>query len=244
MNTTKGPLKNPKVRQALEYGINKTDQQTARGGPDAAGDIATTILVPTVKGHKDFNLYAGPQGDPAKAKQMLAAAGYPNGFSATFTTQSSPKGQGQATAFQASMAKIGVKIKINAVDPGVFYSTIGDIKKQSEFGIAGWGPDWPNASTVIPPLFDGRQIVPTGNQNFSQLNDPAVNAEIDRIQAMTNLDEAAKAWGDLDEKIIRDDAPIFPLLNEKAIFLVGKNVKGAFMHAFYGLPDVVALGVA
>jgi peptide/nickel transport system substrate-binding protein len=244
MNTTKGPLKNVKVRQALEWAINKTDQQTARGGPDAAGDIGTTILVPTVKGHKDFSAYAGPGGDATKAKQLLADAGYPNGFSAVFTTQTSPKGQGQAQAFQASMAKIGVKITINAVDPGVYYSTIGDVKKQSEFGVAGWGPDWPAASTVIPPLFDGRQIVPTGNQNFSQLNEPAVNAEMDRIAAETDLDQAAKDWGNLDETILRDYAPIFPLLNEKAIFLVGKNVKGAFMHAFYGEPDVSALGVA
>ncbi|HUR13975.1 MAG TPA: ABC transporter substrate-binding protein [Mycobacteriales bacterium] len=244
MNTTKGPLKNVKVRQALEWAVNKTDQQTARGGPDAAGDIGTTILVPTVKGHKDFSVYAGPAGDSAKAKQLLADAGYPNGFKATFQTQTSPKGQAQAAAFQASMKKIGVTITIAAVDPGVYYSTIGDVKKQPEFGVAGWGPDWPAASTVIPPLFDGRQIVPTGNQNFSQLNEPKVNAEMDRIAALTDLDEAAKAWGDLDETIIKDYAPIFPLLVEKAIFIVGKNVKGAFMHSFYGEPDVSALGVA
>jgi len=244
MNTTKGPLKNVKVRQALEYAVNKTDQQTARGGPDAAGDIATTILVPTVKGHKDYSDYADAAGDPTKAKQMLAEAGYPNGFSATFTTQTSPKGQGQAAAFQAAMKKIGVKVTINAVDPGVYYSTIGDVKKQTEFGVAGWGPDWPAASTVIPPLFDGRQIVPTGNQNFSQLNESTVNDEMDRISAITDLDKAAEEWGNLDEKILKDYAPIFPLLNEKAIFIVGKNVKGAFMHSFYGLPDISALGVA
>ena len=67
---------------------------------------------------------------------------------------------------------------------------------------------------------------------------------MDRIAAETDLDQAAKDWGNLDETILRDYAPIFPLLNEKAIFLVGKNVKGAFMHAFYGEPDVSALSVA
>jgi peptide/nickel transport system substrate-binding protein len=243
MNTTKGPLKDPKVRQALEYAIDKTAQQTARGGPDAAGDPAETILAPTVNGHKDFKAYADPAGDPAKAKQMLAEAGYPNGFTATLEATTAKKSLDQAAAFQAAMKKVGVTIKVASVDPGVYYTTIGDIKKEPEFVIAAWGPDWPSASTVIPPLFDGAQIVPQGNQNFAQLNDPAINAEIARIQGLTDADEATKAWGDLDEKIMKEQAPIFPLLNDKAIFIVGKNVKGAFMHAFYGEPDMAALGV-
>ncbi|MCU1594676.1 MAG: hypothetical protein JWO12_2068 [Frankiales bacterium] len=243
MNTTKGPLKNPKVRQALEWAINKTDQQTARGGPDAAGDIATTILAPTVQGHKDYNAYADAQGDPTKAKQLLSAAGYPNGFTATLEATTAKKSQDQAAAFQASMKKIGVTIKVASVDSGVYYTTIGDIKKEPEFAIAAWGPDWPSASTVIPPLFEGKQIVPQGNQNFAQLNDPATNAEIARITALTDANAANKAWGDLDEKMMTEQAPIFPLLNDKAIFIYGKNVTGVFLHGFYGEPDMAALGV-
>jgi peptide/nickel transport system substrate-binding protein len=244
MNTTKGPLKDVKVRQALSYAINKIDQQTARGGPDAAGSPATTILPPGVSGYKEFSAYAAPEGDVAKAKQLLAEAGYPNGFKATLQTTSTPKGASQAQAFQDSMKKVGVTVEIAAVDPSVYYSTIGDIKKEPEFVIAAWGPDWPAASTVIPPLFDGRQIVPTGNQNFSQLNVAAINEEMDRINSLTDADEASKAWGNLDEKIMKEHAPIFPLLNDSAIFIIGKNVKGAFMHSFYGQPDMAALGVA
>lgn len=243
MNTTKGPLKNVKVRQALSYAINKIDQQTARGGPNAAGDPATTILAPGIAGYKNYNAYAGPEGDVAKAKQLLAEAGYPDGFTATLQTTTTPKGAAQAQAFQDSMKKVGVKINIAAIDASVYYSTIGDIKKEPEFVIAAWGPDWPSASTVIPPLFDGRQIVPTGNQNFSQLNVDEINKEMDRISSLTDAEEAAKAWGDLDEKIMKEQAPIFPLLNDKAIFILGKNVTGGFMHAFYGQPDMAALGV-
>jgi peptide/nickel transport system substrate-binding protein len=244
MNTTKGPLKNVKVRQALEYAINKQDQQTARGGVNAAGDIATTILAPTVQGHKDFDPYQqGDTGDPAKAKQLLAAAGYPSGFTATLQATSTPKGIAQATAFQAAMKRAGVTIKIAQVDSSVYYTTIGDIKREPEFVIAAWGPDWPSASTVIPPLFDGRQIVPQGNQNFSQLNEKVVNDEMDRIAALTDAKAANKAWGDLDETIMEDFAPIFPLLNDKAIFLYGSSVKGVFLHGFYGQPDMAALGV-
>ncbi|HUR51727.1 MAG TPA: ABC transporter substrate-binding protein [Mycobacteriales bacterium] len=243
MNTTKGPLKDVKVRQALEWGINKQDQQTARGGPLAAGDVATTLIAPNLGGFEQYNAYAGEKGDVAKAKQLLAAAGYPNGFTATLTANTTPKGQAQAVAFQASMKKIGVTIKVKSVDSAVFYDTVGDAKNETEFVLAGWGPDWPSAISVIPPLFDGRQIVPTGNQNFSQLNDPALNAEMDRIAAMDNLEEANKAWAALDKKIMTDFAPIFPLLNEKAIFLAGKNVKGAYMMSLFGSIDLSNLSV-
>ncbi len=245
LNTQKGVTKNLKVRQAINYAVNKTDQQTARGGPNAAGDLASTILAPTVGGHKDFNAYdGGATGDPTKAKQLLSEAGYPSGFDITIAVANVPKGIAQATALQASLAKAGIRAKINQIDSAVYYTTIGNAAKEPEIVFAAWGPDWPSAGTVIPPLLDGRQIVPEGNQNFSQLNDPAVNAEIDRIGAITDQEKAATEWGNLDEKIMKEQAPFVPLLNDKAIYLFGKNVKGAFMHAFYGEIDLSAVGVA
>ncbi len=245
LNTQRGVTKDLKVRQAINFAVNKTDQQTARGGPVAAGDIATTILAPTVGGHKDFNAYdGGPMGDPAKAKQLLSEAGFPNGLEMTIAVNNTKKGVDQAVALQASLLKAGIKTKINQIDAGVYYTTVGDSAKSPEIVFAAWGPDWPSAGTVIPPLFDGRQIVPQGNQNFSLLNDDGINKEIDRIAAITDQDEAAKNWGDLDEKIMKEHAPWVPLLNDKSIYLFGKNVKGAFMHAFYGEIDISAVGVA
>jgi peptide/nickel transport system substrate-binding protein len=244
LNTQKGVTKNLKVRQAINYAVNKTDQQTARGGPNAAGDIATTILAPTVGGHKDYNAYdGGPTGNVTKAKQLLSEAGYPNGLDLTLAASNAPKSVAQATALQASLAKVGIRTKINSIDSAVYYTTIGDIAKEPEIVFAAWGPDWPSAGTVIPPLLDGRQIVPQGNQNFSQLNVPEVNSEIDRIQAITDQEKAATEWGNLDEKIMEDYAPFVPLLNDKAIYVFGKDVKNAYIHAFYGEPDMASVGV-
>lgn len=243
MNTTKKPFDNVKVRQAMNYLVNKDSYRTARGGPLGGGDYASTILAPTVPGHQDFNLYeAPPEGNVDKAKELLAEAGFPNGFSTQLISTNEGKGVTQATAVQESLARANIKAEIISVDASVYFTTIGEAAKSPALGFASWAPDWPSASTVIPPLFDGRLIQPQGNQNFSQYNNPEVNERIDEISAMTDPEEAQKAWGELDERIM-EDAPWVPLVFERGIDLWGSNVKGAYKHQFYGHLDIAALSV-
>ncbi len=243
LNNKKKPMDNVKVRQAMNYLVNKETYRTARGGPIAGGDYATTIINSTTPGHRKFDLYpAPPQGDVAKAKQLLTEAGYPNGFKVTLATTNAGKGVTQATAIQEAMARGGVKVDILQLDPAVYYDTVGDAAKSPEMGFAAWGPDWPSASTVIPPLLDGRQIQAKGNQNLSQYNNDAANKEMDRISALTDKKAADKAWGDLDETIMKD-APWVPLLYGRQILLHGSNVKNTYLHAFYGDFDLVSLSV-
>ena len=86
INTKVKPLDNVHCRRAVEYAADKTDFQTAFGGPIAGGDIASTVLPPNltrlhkvrpVPGHHQTH------GDLAKARQELAACGQPNGFTTT-----------------------------------------------------------------------------------------------------------------------------------------------------------------
>jgi peptide/nickel transport system substrate-binding protein len=244
LNTKKAPMDNLKVRQAINFAVNKETYRTARGGP-SAGEYASTIIVPTLNGHKDFDLYkAPPQGDVAKAKQLLSEAGFPNGFSTTLKTTNKGKGVTTAVAVQAALARVGIKVNIDQVDSSVYYTEIGDTAKEPAMVFAGWCPDWPSASTVLPVLFDGRNIQPQGNNNYSQYDNADVNAKFDEISKITKLDEATKAYGEVDEMIMKD-APIVPLLNGKSLILHGSKVKGAyFMEALGGVWDVVSISVA
>src|SRR6266508_6510875 len=67
-----GDISDVRVRQAINYAIDKVAIQRVRGGP-MAGDPASTILTPTLLGYQKFDLYATPdsKGDPEKAKQLL-----------------------------------------------------------------------------------------------------------------------------------------------------------------------------
>ena len=243
MDVTSKPLDNPKVREAIQYALNRETLQAARGGDRAGGDLAYQILIPELRAGEEQKVFdAPPQGDPEKAKQLLAEAGYPNGFPITVSSGNVGKGKAVGEAVQEALARVGIEVNLRLLDNAVYYTEVGKPKQQNGIVNAGWGPDWPNASTVIPPLFDGRQIKQEGNQNFAELNDPEINRLMDEAQATTDADEQRRLWEELDRKVMETGA-IFPYAYDKVIFVSGSKVRNQFIHPFYGEPDAVALGV-
>jgi peptide/nickel transport system substrate-binding protein len=91
--------------------------------------------------------------------------------------------------------------------------------------MTGWGQDWPSASTVIPPVYDGAQIQ-DGASNYSHINDDHVNSEIKRIQQITDTAEATKAWGELNEYISKEINPAAPIYYTKVFQIFGSNIGG------------------
>jgi peptide/nickel transport system substrate-binding protein len=245
LNTTKPHLDDVRVRQAIAYAVDKKSLADVAGGPSIAAP-ASTMLTPSVPGHKDFDLYpsADSAGDVEEAKALLAEAGLADGFTMTLDVRNLPTAQKQAEALQQSLAKVGITLELNIIDTSTYYETIGTTSQQHDAAVTGWCPDWLSASTVLPTLFDGRQISEKGNNNIAQLNDPAVNARIDEISAMTDLDAAKTAWGDLDEQI-QELAPTVPLLFAQSVLVVGENVRNAYSSPlFAGGIDYATIGLA
>jgi len=109
------PLGLPKVRQALEYAVNRQELTTAIFGPYAQPN--TSMLVPGLPG---YNTSEGSQYtyDPAKAKALLAEAGYPHGF--TMSLLSFNRNGLENTLAQAILpyyTAIGVKINLDIQPP-------------------------------------------------------------------------------------------------------------------------------
>jgi peptide/nickel transport system substrate-binding protein len=209
INTTR--VTDIRVRQAIEYAINKRTARGAFGGA-AYGGYASTMLAPGVDGHKDFNLYAtNPAGDLAKAKALMAQAGNPR-LTMSLSVEATPTQENFADTVKASLARIGITVNITPIDQSNYFSIMDNVKNQYDLSWMDWIPDWPNASTVLPLLFDGRRIAkqPQSNQDISYLNDPAINTRIDTIAQITDPAQANAAYGDLDEQIMQQ-AAVVPL---------------------------------
>ncbi|MCZ2524191.1 ABC transporter substrate-binding protein [Streptomyces sp. HB2AG] len=243
LNTSRPPFDNLKLRQAMQYAVDKSAQVTAAGGP-ALNDVATGYLPPALTGGRaaDSPYGTSPTGDVKKAGKLLAEGGKPDGFSTTITVSTGDKTR--AEALQQSLSRVGVRLRIQSVDPSVYYDTIGDTENAPDMAISGWCPDYPSGSTFLPFVFDGRTIKEKGNQgNVSQFRDEAVQKRMDEIAAMSDAESADKAWIDLDSVVLRK-SPAVPLLWKRKPLLVGDNVAGAFGHpAWTGQFDFAVIGL-
>ncbi|MEU0096428.1 ABC transporter substrate-binding protein [Kribbella sp. NPDC006257] len=244
LNTTKKPLGDVRVRQAINFAVNKQTVRDAVGGSTLA-ELATSIQPPTVVGRVDYDPYPSQdgKGDLEAARKLLAGAGLEGGFRMMLDTRAQPKMVAMAVAIQQALKPLNITVKVNPIDSSTYYEVIGTPSQQHEAAITGWCPDWPSGATFLPPLFDGRHIVAKGNSNLAQLQDKGVDSRIDEIAAMTDLQQANAAYGELDKQIMKL-APVVPLLYEKVVTVVGSNIAGAYLHdGFSGGIDLVSVGL-
>ncbi|TWF73392.1 peptide/nickel transport system substrate-binding protein [Kitasatospora viridis] len=240
------PFDNPAVRQAISYAVDRQAVINAVGGSAVAKPATTFLPDQPAFGYTPYDYFpGGPNGDPDKAKQLLAQAGYPNGLTITLSHSVAGSGNGPAVAaaVQQALAKAGITVKLDGSSSDDDYQT----KTQTPatepgFFLAGWGADWPSGGPFLAPIFDGRQILPEGNFNSAQLNDPQVNAAIDAANRLTDPAQAEAAWGALDAQLGKQ-AWTVPLYHPVYKRLIGKDVKNAYVSDWTGVYDLSRISV-
>ncbi|MDX6322266.1 MAG: peptide/nickel transport system substrate-binding protein [Propionibacteriaceae bacterium] len=241
-NTQRGALKDVKVRRALEYAADRQAYLVAAGGT-IAGEPATTLITPGIPGREPYDLYpAEPSGDPAKAKEMLAAAGHANDLNLTLVVANDSSTLAQAQALQQGFAKAGVKITLKPLDANTVTASVTGNDTNYDLYLGSWQPDFPSPNANIQPLFDSSQIG-GGNYNISRYSNPEVDALIKKATGTVDPAESAKLWATAD-KMIMQDAPVIPLTYTKNSFLRGSNVRNFFIGAFPAYPNYLKVTLA
>ncbi|MET8406637.1 ABC transporter substrate-binding protein [Streptomyces sp. NPDC005195] len=245
------PFDNIDCRKAVQWGLDKASVQAAAGG-DPKGDVATTLLPPTVNGYTKFDLYpsAGNKGDVAKAKDSLKACGKPNGFTTNLSARSDrPAEMAMATAIQASLKKIGITVNIKAYPSGKYFSNFAGVPSyvhEHNLGIimTAWGADWPTGFGFLDQIINGSAIKPSGGNNVSELNDPAINKALNEGIANTDATARTKAWGEVD-KLVMENASVVPLVYRKNLLMRPTSATNVTVtQAYLGMYDYLLMGSA
>ncbi|WP_406002460.1 ABC transporter substrate-binding protein [Streptomyces sp. NBC_00829] len=253
MSSAVPPLDNVHCRRAVEYAVDRGSVQTAAGG-SVRGEIATTILPPSVIGHTAYDLYptSGHEGanSPdglAAAKRELTLCGHPGGFSTNLAARADqPNEIAMAQAVQASLKRAGIDAAIQQYPSGTYasnYAGAPAFVRSHQLGLMmmQWAADWPTGYGFMDQILNGNSIKASGNTNFSELNDPQVNRML--AQAINNPDAAArtKAWGDIDKTAMRQ-APLVPLLYLKSPLYRPAKATNVFVTPAYGMYDYLTVG--
>jgi peptide/nickel transport system substrate-binding protein len=239
LNTRDKPFDNVNVRRAIVAAFDRTALRQAFGGP-LVGDIPTHYIPPGQPGFAQaggakgpgFDFMSHPSGDMTLAMQYMKKAGYPSGKytgGKTFTAVSDNATQ-QLNVTQVAaqqFAKLGFKVSIKGVTRDSMYTKFCD-NPSAEPEICpsvGWLKDFADPETLLGPVFNGKNILTTGNSNWSLLNDPKANAQMDKGEVINSPTKRAQAWGQVD-KTITSLAPGIPWLWDKQPILHSKDVNG------------------
>ncbi len=250
---TVAPFDNIECRKAVIHAADKKSLQTARGGPQAGGDIAPNMLPLGIKGSDGkYDPYEVLKNDGKpnveKAKEALKACGKPEGFKTTIAVRNNkPVEVATAVSLQNALKQVGIEAQVDQFDGAQTSGVIGSPKVVKEKGygiiIMGWGADFPTGQGFSQPLVDGRFIRQSGNNNFSELNDPAINKLFDDAIAETDPNKAGDIYKAMNQKV-SEAAVYLPFVYDKTITWRGSRLTNAYTtDAYNGRYDYASLGV-
>lgn len=229
-NHEKAPFDDVRVRQAMNYAINKND-----------------IVIASINNEgKPFDNYIGEAAigyydtvtkyeyNPEKAKELLAEAGYADGFTFTCYVANSTTRSTSATVIQANLADLGITMNIEQMEASTFYEKTGN--GEHDACLAGWVAN-AEPDNTYRPLFTSERAGAGGNRSFYK--NPEVDALVD--DAAVNRDKAA-VQKDYETilKTISDDAVWVPLYSPTGMLARQADLQGVVpspiqMHDFYSI---------
>ncbi len=224
MNTTTAPFDNVKVRQAVNWAINRRAFVKIGGG---AGTPTSQILPPAIAGHTGVDLY--PEQDMDKAKQLIAESGITPG-EVTIWCATTPPNPDYAQYLQEVLRQLGFSARTRCVDGSAYYNLVGVKKNNTQIGFAGWGADYPEGATFIYSNLYGANINPDHSNNLAWYT--GHDKDIENVMSMLDLEARAKEWGRIDTEL-QEAAPWAPLSVGVQRNLLSKRVGNYVFHPLY-----------
>ncbi len=223
INVTVDPLDDVRVRQALNHAIDK--EEIVEVILSGAGRPLDSPLLPEMFPYRQVGPY---EFDPEKARELLAEAGYPDGFDLTFHH---PEGRYLmdrriAEAIQGYLGDVGVNVTLETMEWAAYLAFIRKPIEETETNIflLGWGPWIFDGDQMLYPMFLSEQAPPAGS-NYGFYENPLVDEYLIEGTSTTDPDERTAAYGSAQE-LIWEDAPWIFLHSEEQIVAMNDALGG------------------
>ena len=216
LDNAHGPFRNENLRKAVWAAVDRAGIAREVGGSLVA-QPATHFIYPGTNGFAQAGGYAGPQtdfnrdvgGNMAVATKYMKLAGYPTGRytgSATLQVVGAANGEfPEATqVVNSALTRLGFRTRINQFDDSVMYAKFCETPNQ-EIDVCpsvSWLRDFADPLTALYEAFYGPAIVPTGNVNFGQVNDPQINAAMQQAALVDDPARRYGAWAKVDDLLV------------------------------------------
>jgi peptide/nickel transport system substrate-binding protein len=230
LNTRHPILKDRRVRQALNYAVNK--EAIIRDILRGTAIVARGPLSPVYGAFYEDNLARYPH-DLDRARALLKEAGHAGGFELTFLVPESGSGMQSpvemATVIQANLAQIGVRAKIQTMEWGAYLKKYLDQPDMAEMS---WNPSIGDPDHMMYMLLSSDRFPPAFNAGYYQ------NDRVDDLlrRARTTVDEKARVPLYREaQKLVVEDAPWIFVDHGKQVIVHRKRVQGFKLHPNFDL---------
>jgi len=230
LNMTKAPFNDVRVRRAANYAVNKVAivNDILKG----TGAVSSGPIPPAIAW-----AYATPSEtyayNPSRAKQLLAEAGYPNGFSVVFWVTESGSGmqspKTMAEAIQADLAAVGIKATIKTFEWGAYlnkYNT--GLGQEADMAEMSWMLGSGDPDIILGPNLASAASSPAGF-NTGHYTNAKVDQLLEEAKRITDRDKRGKLYQEV-ERLVAADAPWIFIDNAVQTGAMWKRVQGFRLH--------------
>lgn len=226
-NTSSGPFADVRVRRALNHAVNK--EAIVGAVLQGVGQVSTAPVVPAVFGHASNEPYAY---DPERARELLAEAGYADGFEVEFyhPTGRYPLDATIAEAIQGMLSEVGITANLQTLEWSSYLSTVRVAAEEAlqDMHMFGWGTVTLDADYGLYALFHSSVIAP-GGWNTTYYANPAVDELLSAARTNPNPDERTALYEEVIA-ILWEDAPWLYLHDVGQTNAFRSDVSGLIHH--------------
>ena len=238
LNTTVKPFDDVNVRKAVLAAFDREAMRLTRGG-ELLGDVPTHYLPPGFPGFEEAggergpgaDFLAKPGGDMALATAYMKKAGYETGRytgseKLLMVATNADPGKKSAEVAANQFEKLGFKLNFRIVPQDTLYTRFCN-RPSADVAICpnvGFFKDFFDPQSMLDPVFNGENILEANNTNWAELDDPEVNAAMERAAKLPQGAERNRAWGEVD-RMVTALAPAVPWLWDKQPLIASKDVK-------------------